>query len=83
MYSKVDAVHMVRVGGRVALFLLEVSKVVQACNNRWKNHWQVGTYPMFVLLHIEGKDPRTAKKEASKLNKAQNRSYISTGEVKI
>ena len=38
---------------------------------------------MFVMSHREGKDERTAVKEASKLNKAWVLGYINTGEVKI
>ena len=35
MYSKGDAVHIVGMVVRVALFILEVAEVVQACHKRW------------------------------------------------
>ena len=36
----------------------------------------------FFIPEREGKDARISGKEASKLNKARKRGYISTGEVK-
>ena len=47
-----------------------------------KKQWQVGTWTRFVLPQREGKEAHTDKEEVMKLNKAQKRGYISTGEVK-
>ena len=51
---------MVGMGGRVALFLLEVTNRVPAGNKIWKNQWQVGTWPRFVMPCREEKDAQAA-----------------------
>ena len=69
---------MVGMVGGVLLFLLEVAEVFQACNKIWKNKWQVGTWPRFVMPNKKFKDTRKDKKEARKLNKDRKQGYINT-----
>ena len=68
MHSKGYAVHMVGMGGRFALFLLEVDKGVQHAIRDVQNQCQVGMWIRFVLPQRERKDARMAEKEAMNLN---------------